>query len=35
MSRGSIREYILQKQDDYIGELNRRRKSWVLDEVCA
>ena len=35
MSRGSIREYILRKQDDYIGELNRRRKSKVLDEVCA
>ena len=35
MSRGSIREYILRKQEDYIGELNRRRKGKVLDEVCA
>ena len=35
MSRGSTREYILRKQEDYIGELNRRRKSKVLDEVCA
>ncbi len=35
MSRGSIREYILRKREDYIGELNRRRKGKVLDEVCA
>ena len=35
MSRGSTREYILRKQEDYIGELNRHRKSKVLDEVCA
>ena len=35
MSRGSIREYILRKQEDYIGEPSRRRKGRVLDEVCA
>ena len=35
MSRKSTREYILRKQEDYIGELNRLRKGKVLDEVCA
>ena len=35
MSRKSTREYILRKQEDYIGELNRLREGKVLDEVCA
>ena len=35
MSKTATREYILRKQEDYIGELDRRRKSRILDEVCS
>ena len=34
MSRRSIKEYILRQQEDYLGELDRRRRSRMLDEVC-
>ena len=34
MSRNAKREYILRKQEDYIGELKRSRKARMLDEIC-
>ena len=34
MSRNAKREYILRKQEDYIGELKRSRKTRMLDETC-
>ena len=34
MSRTSIKEYILRQQEDYIGELDRTRRSRMLDEIC-
>ena len=34
MSRNAKREYILRKQEDYIGELKRSRKTRMLDEIC-
>ena len=34
MSKAATREYILRKQEDYIGELDRRRRGRILDEVC-
>ena len=33
MSRRSIKEYILRKRDDYLGE-TPRGKSRMLDEIC-
>lgn len=35
MSKTATREYILRKQEDYIGELDRRRRGRILDEVCG
>lgn len=34
MSRTSIKEYILRQQEDYVGELDRARRSRMLDEIC-
>lgn len=34
MSRTATHEYILRQQEDYIGELDKRKKSRILDDVC-
>ena len=34
MSRASTREYILRRQEDYLGEPDRFKRGRILDEVC-
>ena len=34
MSRTSTREYLLQMQEDYLGEWDRRKRGRLLDEAC-
>ncbi len=34
MSRTATHEYILRQREDYIGELDKRKRGRILDEVC-
>lgn len=35
MSRNTKREYILRKSEDYLGEIDRSKKSRMLNEICS